>query len=310
MSYYEDYIRNVLNENDIQKLSQISLGSNSFIFKGIVRPLESLRKILIAADESFEFVTNTTRREVDKSLETLRSLLRRMLEFNGMDIQDPGKAARDLYNSTSEIIDYTMQTLLPATAMRTSDLNLRRYELDFEALQDQYKNIVETAQIKQAEIATDEGSTFFNRQTRVYTNLSALYLYGMVASLLLVGAFSYRWSTKNWVPDLSASDRFAKDLPFLNFLAIGWFAIRFFARNFRNSQHLKVFNDTKVSILRTGLMLSTSISDPKIQSMAMEAVINTTLTVGDTAYLGKDGDAPVVQDPALISLIKSLVIKP
>ena len=314
--WYDEIIRTNLSDEKLNELRTISAGINSYPFAPLVPRLETLKQILLAVTEALEFLTFDLRQDVDQKLQEINQAMYQMAKFDAMKITDAARVAENLVTSTSSNINYVINKLLPVAGMRNQRTDLAEYETELKDFRNQYLQTIELTRASQANIGTNDAAEFFSKLKNTYDRFSAWYLVGMVGSLVLTIIYSERWHTdllttlKTLEPHVTVTDRYAADLPYLSILAVAWFAIRFFARNFRNAQHLKILNDTKATILKTGLYFSNSVSDPATQNLILRATFESTLTIGDTAYLTNESDGPSIENAALISILKSIVQKP
>jgi hypothetical protein len=105
-------------------------------------------------------------------------------------------------------------------------------------------------------------------------------------------------------------NQFALSVLYLNILAVLWFINRFYSRNFRVNEHLKVLNQTKEMILTAGEKFALSPVGKEVSGRILDVVIGSTFTVGETGHLPKDSEGSISDLSTILTLAKSMGSRP
>lgn len=303
---FEGVIHEYLSPEKLNAYGSKTVGSKSF--EVLIDPLTNLREVLERANTVDKFITGDKRQKAQEQVSELQTYLIEILSFDAAVVQNAGQRYDQLISVVVAKSDLLTDIILPALGMRSGEdiKKLREAQIEAERILEKLKKTEKIVGSQTSAAASDHASSFFDVQAGNSAKTIKKYALALGALIVATIAFSLLWDPKIPSAGETNAQTFARALPALNTLAIAWFAIRLVARNLRNHQHLKILNETKSMILKSGEQFSVSAQGAPVADNIMQIVVASTFTIGDTGYLPSEPDTSNFGNSGLMGLWKGV----
>lgn len=293
MSIFTTILDGELSLESIEALrNKRDLGNISFELP--VKKMESLRKTLERASLGEEFIKQNNISNLHNYMHQLSIAIASLKALDpatgGDKLQEFNNYTNQIQTQSENIVDLVQMAVAMATNYDAGYASKQKSEID--AIVADLKSLRDVERSQTKAEASSHSASYFKKLGEDFERSSKINLWTLVAILTVLGIGLVALEAFGG-HKLKETESLYELFPYFNLIAIGWFSVRFAARNFRSNKHLAVINLTKANILEAGEKFAVSARNDEMKDEITKLIVLNAFSSAETGLINQENDSAI-----------------